>query len=81
MKEAAKAEKKGWSLSKKGNKDDKKALADAGMTVGKVNAELKNILKKWALQCQKNGLIEQGLEDKLFLLLTNNKFNSKKKAV
>ena len=39
--EAATAEKKGWALSKKGNKDDKKALADAGMKVGKVNAELK----------------------------------------
>jgi len=56
MKEAAKAEKKGWSLSKKGNKDDKKALADAGMTVGKVNAELKKhfeevgatMSKEWA---------------------------------
>ena len=41
MMEASKAEKKGWALSKKGNKDDKKALADAGMKVGKVNAELK----------------------------------------
>jgi len=56
MKEAAKAEKKGWSLSKKGNKDDKKALADAGMKVGKVNAELKKhfeevgatMSKEWA---------------------------------
>tara|TARA_Y100000590_G_scaffold463821_1_gene631574 strand:+ start:1006 stop:1977 length:972 start_codon:yes stop_codon:yes gene_type:complete len=41
MSEASKAEKKGWALSKKGNKADKKALADAGMKVGKVNAELK----------------------------------------
>jgi len=56
MKDAAKAEKKGWSLSKKGNKDDKKALADAGMKVGKVNAELKKhfeevgatMSKEWA---------------------------------
>ena len=39
--EAAIAEKKGWDLSKKGNRDDKKALADAGMKVGKVNAALK----------------------------------------
>jgi len=50
------AEKKGWALSKKGNKDDKKALADAGMKVGKVNAELKKhfegvgatMAKEWA---------------------------------
>ena len=56
MMEASKAEKKGWALSKKGNKDDKKALADAGMKVGKVNAELKKhfegvgatMAKEWA---------------------------------
>ena len=56
MMEASKAEKKGWALSKKGNKDDKKALADAGMKVGKVNAELKKhfenvgatMSKEWA---------------------------------
>ena len=56
MLEASKAEKKGWALSKKGNKDDKKALADAGMKVGKVNAELKKhfenvgatMSKEWA---------------------------------
>ena len=56
MLEASKAEKKGWALSKKGNKDDKKALADAGMVVGKVNAELKKhfeevgatMAKEWA---------------------------------
>ncbi len=56
MMEASKAEKKGWALSKKGNKDDKKALADAGMKVGKVNAELKKhfenvgatMYKEWA---------------------------------
>jgi len=41
MSEAAKAEQKGWDLSKKGNRNDKKALADAGMKVGKVNAALK----------------------------------------
>ncbi len=54
--EAAKAEKKGWALSKKGNKDDKKALADAGMKVGKVNSALKKhfegvgatMSKEWA---------------------------------
>ena len=38
--EAAIAEKTGWDLSKKGNRDDKKALADAVMKVGKVNASL-----------------------------------------
>ena len=40
MTEAAVAEKKGWELSKKGNVADKKALADAGMKVGKVNSAL-----------------------------------------
>ena len=40
MKEAAVAERKGWDLSKKGNVADKKALADAGMQVGKVNSAL-----------------------------------------
>ena len=56
MSEAAKAEKKGWDLSKRGNKDDKKALADAGMKVGKVNTALKKhfedvgatMSKEWA---------------------------------
>jgi len=56
MSEAAKAEKKGWDLSKRGNKDDKKALVDAGMKVGKVNAALKKhfeevgatMSKEWA---------------------------------
>jgi len=56
MSEASKAEKKGWALSKKGNKDDKKALSDAGMVVGKVNSELKKhfegvgatMSKEWA---------------------------------
>ncbi|MBO6478855.1 MAG: TRAP transporter substrate-binding protein [Pelagibacteraceae bacterium] len=54
--EAAKAEKKGWALSKKGNRDDKKALANAGMKVGKVNSALKKhfegvgatMSKEWA---------------------------------
>ena len=46
MKEAAVAERKGWQLSKMGNKNDKKALADAGMTVGKVNAALKSHFEK-----------------------------------
>jgi TRAP-type C4-dicarboxylate transport system substrate-binding protein len=54
--EAAIAEKKGWDLSKKGNRDDKKALADAGMKVGKVNSALKKhfeavgatMSKEWA---------------------------------
>ena len=55
-KEAALAERKGWTLSKKGNVADKKALADAGMTVGKVNTALKKhfeqvgatMSKEWA---------------------------------
>ena len=46
MKEAAVAERKGWQLSKMGNKNDKKALADAGMNVGKVNAALKSHFEK-----------------------------------
>jgi len=46
MEEAAVAEKKGWALSKKGNVADKKALADAGMKVGKVNAALESHFKK-----------------------------------
>ena len=56
MSEAAKAEKKGWALSKKGNKSDKKSLSDAGMKVGKVNSALKKhfeevgatMSKEWA---------------------------------
>ncbi len=56
MREAALAEKKGWNLSKKGNVQDKKALADAGMKVGKVNSSLKKhfeevgatMAKEWA---------------------------------
>ena len=56
MSEAAIAEKKGWDLSKKGNREDKKALADAGMKVGKVNPALKKhfesvgatMSKEWA---------------------------------
>ena len=56
MSEAAIAGKKGWDLSKKGNRDDKKALADAGMKVGKVNSALKKhfesvgatMSKEWA---------------------------------
>jgi len=46
MEEAAVAEKKGWALSKKGNVADKKALADAGMKVGKVNSALESHFKK-----------------------------------
>jgi len=56
MREAALAERKGWDLSKKGNVQDKKALADAGMKVGKVNSSLKKhfeevgatMAKEWA---------------------------------
>ena len=46
MSEAAIAEKKGWELSKKGNVADKKALADAWMKVGKVNADLQKHFQK-----------------------------------
>jgi len=46
MKEADIAERKGWDLSKKGNVADKKALADAGMKVGKVNSALQKHFQK-----------------------------------
>ena len=46
MKEAALAERKGWQLSKMGNKNDKKALADAGMQVSKVGSDLKQTFEK-----------------------------------
>ena len=46
MKEAALAERKGWDLSKKGNVQDKKALADAGMKVGKVSSALQKHFQK-----------------------------------
>lgn len=63
MSEAAKAEKKGWDLSKKGNKNDKKTLADAGMKVGKVNTALKKhfedvgatMSKEWADRAGERG--------------------------
>ena len=63
MSEAAKAEKKGWALSKKGNKADKKALADAGMIVGKVNSALNKhfvevgatMSKEWASRAGSRG--------------------------
>ena len=46
MNQAAVAERKGWNLSKQGNVGDKKALADAGMVVGKVNAPLQAHFEK-----------------------------------
>ena len=46
MNQAAVAERKGWNLSKRGNVADKKALADAGMVVGKVNAALQSHFEK-----------------------------------
>ena len=46
MSQAALAERKGWQLSKQGNTGDKKALADAGMDVGKVNSSLKKHFEK-----------------------------------
>ena len=42
--QAAVAERKGWNLSKTGNVADKKALADAGMVVGKVNASFTKVI-------------------------------------
>ena len=62
-KEAALAERKGWQLSKMGNKNDKKALADAGMIVGKVNATLQKhfeevgatMSKEWAEKAGSRG--------------------------
>ena len=63
MKQAAVAERKGWALSKKGNKSDKKALSDAGMKVGKVNSALKKhfqevgatMSKEWAERAGSRG--------------------------
>ena len=46
MKQALLAERKGWQLSKQGNVGDKKALADAGMVVGKVNSSLQAHFEK-----------------------------------
>jgi TRAP-type C4-dicarboxylate transport system substrate-binding protein len=46
MQQAALAERKGWQLSKRGNVADKKALADAGMVVGKVNSTLQAHFEK-----------------------------------
>ena len=46
MKQAAVAERKGWKLSKQGNVADKKALAAAGMVVGKVNSALQSHFEK-----------------------------------
>ena len=44
--QAAVAERKGWTLSKTGNVADKKALADSGMEVGKVNSALQSHFEK-----------------------------------
>ena len=63
IKEAALAERKGWDLSKKGNVADKKALADAGMKVEKVNSALQShfqgvgatMSKEWAERAGSRG--------------------------
>ena len=63
MKEAALAERKGWDLSKKGNVADKKALAAAGMKVGKVSPALQKhfqavgatMSKEWAERAGSRG--------------------------
>ena len=62
-KEAALAERKGWQLSKQGNVADKKALASAGMVVGKVNTALqshfesvgKTMAKEWSEKAGSRG--------------------------
>ena len=62
-KEAALAERKGWQLSKQGNVADKKALASAGMVVGKVNAAIqshfesvgKTMAKEWSEKAGSRG--------------------------
>jgi len=62
-KEAALAERKGWQLSKRGNVADKKALADAGMVVGKVNSVLQKhfesvgatMAKEWSAKAGSRG--------------------------
>ena len=46
MQQAAVAERKGWNLSKMGNVADKKALADSGMVVEKVNSALQSHFEK-----------------------------------
>ena len=61
--EAAAAEEKGWMLSRVGNIEDKKALAAAGMVVGKVYADLekhfqkvgKKMAKEWKKKAGKTG--------------------------
>jgi len=60
MSEATKAEKKGWALSKKGNKADKKALADAGMIVSKVNSTLNKHFKEVGATMSKEWAVRAG---------------------
>jgi TRAP-type C4-dicarboxylate transport system substrate-binding protein len=63
MKQATLAERKGWQLSKQGNVSDKKALADAGMVVGKVSSSLqahfekvgKTMAKEWSQKAGSRG--------------------------
>ena len=63
MKEAKAAEANGWMLSRIGNVEDKKALAAAGMVVGKVNADLEKhfqkvgskMAKEWKKKAGKRG--------------------------
>ena len=63
MKQATLAERKGWQLSKQGNVGDKKALANAGMVVGKVNSSLQahfekvgqTIAKEWSEKAGSRG--------------------------
>ncbi len=46
MSEAAKAEKRGWDMSKKVTKDAKKTMVDEGMKIGKVNSSLKKLFEE-----------------------------------
>ena len=73
MKQAALAERKGWQLSKQGNVGDKKALADLGMVVGKVNSSLQAHFEKvgqtMAKEWSEKGWIKRGIS---FININNN---------
>ena len=60
------------AVTKQGNVGDKKALADAGMVVGKLTHLYVLILKKLERLWLMNGLKKLDLEELLFYQLTNN---------
>jgi Txe/YoeB family toxin of Txe-Axe toxin-antitoxin module len=76
MKQAALAERKGWQLSKQGNVGDKKALADAGMVVGKVNSSLQSHFEKVGETMAKEWSQKLDQEELLFYQLINNLIKS-----